>query len=271
MESSDIILRKIIVHILDTSLEAPVISAGLIPTDKEHLNTFLHKHIFKLLTSDEKKNCVFYEEDSEVYHLLQDFKEENLKEVSEQMAYKLFGIMKQNPSIPSADFVAVTYQYRSEPYLALLKMNYRENYVHFTRQADGEQLNDIIYDIHLKLSGGREIIKIVYEPDVEIEEFERKLSSAEEKVDIMLKEATVRADRRGEKIIEEAKEKADVIVRQAQTEAALERKKATEGIKQEIVDISTCLSEKILEREIKTDDHKKLIDSFISEIGEGDE
>ena len=103
------------------------------------------------------------------------------------------------------------------------------------------------------------------------EEFERKLSSAEEKVDIMLKEATVRADRRGEKIIEEAKEKADVIVRQAQTEAALERKKATEGIKQEIVDISTCLSEKILEREIKTDDHKKLIDSFISEIGEGDE
>ena len=144
MEASDIILRKIIVHILDTSLEAPVISAGLIPTDKENLNAFLHKHIFKLLTSDEKKNCVFYEEDSEVYQLLKDFKEENLKEVSEQMAYKLFGIMKQNPSIPSADFVAVTYQYRSEPYLALLKMNYRENYVHYTRQTDGEQLNDII-------------------------------------------------------------------------------------------------------------------------------
>ena len=30
-------------------------------------------------------------------------------------------------------------------------------------------------------------------------------------------------------------------------------------------------SEKILEREIKTSDHKKIIDSFIAEIGEGDE
>jgi F-type H+-transporting ATPase subunit b len=102
-------------------------------------------------------------------------------------------------------------------------------------------------------------------------EYEEKLSHAEEQADEMLKEAVVRADRRGEKIVEEAKEKADVIIRQAQTEAALERKKATEGIKREIVEVSSCLSEKILEREIKTEDHRKIIDSFISEIGEGDE
>ncbi|MBQ7291090.1 MAG: F0F1 ATP synthase subunit B [Clostridia bacterium] len=103
------------------------------------------------------------------------------------------------------------------------------------------------------------------------EEFEYKLTTADKEAASILKEATVRADRRGEKIIEEAKEKADVIVRGAQAEAELERKKATEGIKQEIVDVSTCLSEKILEREIKQADHKKLIDSFISEIGEGNE
>ena len=101
-------------------------------------------------------------------------------------------------------------------------------------------------------------------------EYEEKLSHAEEQADEMLKAAVVRADRRGEKIVEEAKEKADVIIRQAQTEAALERKKATEGIKREIVEVSSCLSEKILEREIKTEDHRKIIDSFISEIGEGD-
>ena len=102
-------------------------------------------------------------------------------------------------------------------------------------------------------------------------EWEEKMQSAEAEAESILKEATVRADRRGEKIVEEAKEKADVIVRTAQVEAELERKKAREGIKREIVDVSSCLSEKILEREIKTSDHKKLIDSFISEIGEGDE
>jgi F-type H+-transporting ATPase subunit b len=102
-------------------------------------------------------------------------------------------------------------------------------------------------------------------------EFESKLAAADEEAASILKEATVRADRRGEKMIEEAKEKAAVIVRGSEAEAALERKKVKEGIKQEIVDVSTCLSEKILEREIKPQDHKKLIDSFISEIGEGNE
>ena len=102
-------------------------------------------------------------------------------------------------------------------------------------------------------------------------EWEEIMQSADEEAESILKEATVRADRRSEKIVEEAKEKADVIVRTAQAEAALERKKAREGIKREIVDVSSCLSEKILEREIKTSDHKRIIDSFISEIGEGDE
>ena len=103
------------------------------------------------------------------------------------------------------------------------------------------------------------------------EKYETKLSSADSEAETILKEAALRADRRGERIVEEAREKAGVIVRQAQAEAALERKKATEGIKREIVDVSACLSEKILEREIKTEDHRKLIDSCISEIGEGDE
>ena len=44
-----------------------------------------------------------------------------------------------------------------------------------------EQLNEIIYDIHLKLSGGREELKIQYEPDVEIEEFERKMKASQDR------------------------------------------------------------------------------------------
>ncbi len=44
-----------------------------------------------------------------------------------------------------------------------------------------EQLNEIISDIHYSLSGGRERIRIQYEPDVEIEEFERKLVANQER------------------------------------------------------------------------------------------
>lgn len=38
-----------------------------------------------------------------------------------------------------------------------------------------EQLNEIIYDIHKKLSGEKEELKIRYEPEVSIEDFEKKL------------------------------------------------------------------------------------------------
>ena len=44
-----------------------------------------------------------------------------------------------------------------------------------------EQLNEIIYDIHMKLSGGREELKIQYEPDVEIEDFERKMKASQDR------------------------------------------------------------------------------------------
>ena len=44
-----------------------------------------------------------------------------------------------------------------------------------------EQLNGIIYDIHKRLSGGREELTIKYEPDVEIKDFEQKLFSSQDR------------------------------------------------------------------------------------------
>ncbi len=53
-----------------------------------------------------------------------------------------------------------------------------------------EQLNEIIHDIHMKLSGGKEEIKIFYEPDVSINNFEKEISNARER-DIRAKITTV--------------------------------------------------------------------------------
>ena len=58
------------------------------------------------------------------------------------------------------------------------------------RVAFINQLNEIIFDIHKKLSGDREEILIKYEPNVLIEDFERKLKQNQEK-DIKLKMTTV--------------------------------------------------------------------------------
>ncbi len=53
-----------------------------------------------------------------------------------------------------------------------------------------DQLNEILYDIHKKLSGGKEEIKVIYEPDVLIEDFEKKLNYSQDK-DIKLKMTSV--------------------------------------------------------------------------------
>ena len=53
-----------------------------------------------------------------------------------------------------------------------------------------EQLNEIIYEIHKKLSGGKEELRIQYEPDVDIDEFEKKLISHQDR-DIKTKMTSV--------------------------------------------------------------------------------
>lgn len=53
-----------------------------------------------------------------------------------------------------------------------------------------EQLNDIIFDIHKNLSGGKEHLKIIYEPNVTMENLEKEMIANQEK-DIKLKMTSV--------------------------------------------------------------------------------
>ncbi|MBD5488501.1 MAG: DNA replication/repair protein RecF [Lachnospiraceae bacterium] len=57
------------------------------------------------------------------------------------------------------------------------------------RQVFIEQLNEIILEIHRKLSGGKEDLVIKYEPDTSIENYEKTLSSNQDR-DIKLKQTT---------------------------------------------------------------------------------
>ena len=99
-------------------------------------------------------------------------------------------------------------------------------------------------------------------------ECEQKLVNVRAEADRILESARAAAESRGERITAEAQTRADIILRHAAAKADLEHKKAMEEIKSEIVDVSSALAEKLLEREIDPDDHRGFIDSFIGEIGE---
>ncbi len=98
--------------------------------------------------------------------------------------------------------------------------------------------------------------------------YEEKLQSAKSEADKVIKDAVELANEREKEIIAQAKEKADGIVRRAENEATLERKKAEADIRKEIVEVSSLLTEKMLEREVSAEDHKRFIDSFIEGIGD---
>lgn len=101
--------------------------------------------------------------------------------------------------------------------------------------------------------------------------YEEKLSAASVEADGIIQSAVDTAKAREKEIVSDAKLKAEGIILKAENDAKLAMLKAEDSIKQEIIDVSTVLAEKMLKREISEQDHKDLIDSFIDNIGDGDE
>lgn len=107
--------------------------------------------------------------------------------------------------------------------------------------------------------------------ELEKTEYGEKLSSAHTEAARIVSDAKERAQRIGDEIIGEASAKADGMIRRADIEIAHERRKAMAEIKEDLSEISVGIAEKVIGREIDEKDHKELIDSFIDEIGDGDE
>ena len=98
-----------------------------------------------------------------------------------------------------------------------------------------------------------------------------KMQNAQAEADQLISDAASTASYRGSRIISDAEQRADQIVRRAEEEARLERQKAEEDMKREIIDVSTALASKLLEREINAEDHQAMIDSLIASVGEDDD
>ena len=142
MDRDDIILRNAVLHIMDSTVGMPVLSDTLLDLNPE-LNDFLRDHIYRIISGDDTKKCRF-EEDSLVGEKLKAFTEEDLLPVSREIAEHLYQIMNQNISIPAGDVFFVTYQTDSHLHLAILKMNYREYYVHYTETLESGNFNDVV-------------------------------------------------------------------------------------------------------------------------------
>ena len=101
------------------------------------------------------------------------------------------------------------------------------------------------------------------------EEYQQKLSAAQQTSERLVKEATARGQAKEEEIIQKANEEASAILSKAAADIAMEKKKAINDAKDEIAGLSLAIAGKVVERELNNADQQKLIDSFIDGLGDG--
>ena len=131
MNKEEIRIKNVIVHILDSTIGMPVLSDTELEYGSE-VAEFLKEHIARISSGDDAKECRFYKEESEVYHLLNTYADEDFVSVSKDIATQLYEIMNSNIDIPAADLMVVRFKEGEDEYLALLKMNYKSLYTHRT-------------------------------------------------------------------------------------------------------------------------------------------
>ena len=136
----EIIIHQAILHVLDTTLDAPVLSGGGMELTAEK-TAYLQNHIEKLLASDEIRQCRPLPDSAfrnELEHN-QDF-----IDLSCRIAGVLFDYMHAHTTIPGADLAVVNFTRDGAPWLGILKLNYKNGYTHYTETVEGAPVNSII-------------------------------------------------------------------------------------------------------------------------------
>ena len=99
-------------------------------------------------------------------------------------------------------------------------------------------------------------------------EYEQKLKEVSKEADAILEEARRKGKAKEAEIIQEAKAEAARIVERGNREVELERKKALDDMKQEIVSIASLMAEKVVASSIDMKVQDELIEETLKEMGE---
>ena len=100
------------------------------------------------------------------------------------------------------------------------------------------------------------------------EEYEARLHEVKKEAEAILEDARKRAKQREAEIIAEAREEADRIVIRGSREVELERKKALDDMKDQIISIASVMAGKVVAASIDTTVQDALIDETLKEMGE---
>ena len=99
-------------------------------------------------------------------------------------------------------------------------------------------------------------------------EYEAKLKEVNKEADQILEDARKKAKSRENEIIEAAKEEAARITDRAHKEIELEKKKALDDVKQEVIEIAALMAGKVVSGALDSAAQDALIEKTLKEMGE---
>ena len=100
------------------------------------------------------------------------------------------------------------------------------------------------------------------------EEYNEKLKEVDKEAQEILSAARKQAKQNEAKIVAEAKEEAARIIARANVEIELEKKRALDDMKQEMITIASMMAAKVVSTSIDTKVQESLIDETLKEMGE---
>ncbi|OON94415.1 MAG: hypothetical protein ATN33_04470 [Epulopiscium sp. Nele67-Bin001] len=124
-----------IIHVLDLSVEQPVISKGNLDIYDEN-EKFITRHVMNLFENNYVSPAQFKEE-SQMLDLIVDYEDDKFLETSKRLATRFYNYMSRNGNIPSGDLLVVQFIKEEVKYMAILKLNYKEEFSHYINPNNG--------------------------------------------------------------------------------------------------------------------------------------
>ena len=100
-----------------------------------------------------------------------------------------------------------------------------------------------------------------------LEESRKEIEKAKKRAKEIVDNAAISAKLEKTEIIENAKKEAKKRLDNVNSEIEMELERQKDAVKQEIVDVAFLAAEKIIKREINKEEHLKVVEDFLEEVG----
>jgi F-type H+-transporting ATPase subunit b len=106
------------------------------------------------------------------------------------------------------------------------------------------------------------------EAETFLEDYKRQLAEARSEAQKVISEGKELGENMRKEIIQKAQEESNQIVKRAQEEIELQKQKALLELQEKIADLSIMAASKVINKSLNPEDHRRLVEEYISKVGE---